>query len=423
MSRIDRVTPLAGIAERAALQVRTLRTLALGQVVGAAALTSAITVGGFVVEDIKGVGTPWVGASTTAVMAGSGAMSQVLSRVMSRRGRREGMALGYGLAALGGLVACFAVQTSALFLFLIGLCLYGAGSSTNLLARYAATDLAEPGEVGRAMSWIMFASTFGAILGPLLIGPAETVASSGLGIHRYAGPWLFSSLLFTCAMGNIFVRLRPDPLLARAAEQEITARPPRTRSVDSLRVLLGTRERRLALMTMVIAQAVMVGVMAMSPIDLKGHGHEHVSAYVVSAHIAGMFAFSPLVGAYVDRLGGRAALRASAVVLLLATGLSALAADNVVLMFAAMWLLGFGWSFGLLGGSSLLVDAVPPSDRVPVQGLADLLMSVCGGIAALAYGLVMGLVGFSALALISAALTLPILIGMARLANDKLGAR
>ncbi|MDZ4266233.1 MAG: MFS transporter, partial [Mycobacterium sp.] len=209
------------IAERAVLQRRTLRVLVIGQVVGAAALGAAITVGGFVVEDIVGVSTPWVGVSTAAVTAGSGAMAQILSRVMRRYGRRVGMQSGYGLAAIGGVVACLGVQLSVLAVFLLGLLLYGAGSATNLLARYAATDLAEPEQRGRAMGRILFASTFGAVFGPTLVVPAEHLGAAWFGLDLYAGPWLFSSFFFACAAVNVAVRLRPDPLMVAAAEHGV----------------------------------------------------------------------------------------------------------------------------------------------------------------------------------------------------------
>jgi MFS family permease len=400
-----------GAAERAAVQRRTLRVLMMGQVIGAAALASAITVGGFVVEDMVGVGTPWVGISTAAVTAGAGMMSQVLSRIMRRYGRRPGMQLGYGLAVIGGLVACLGAQLSILPVFLAGLLFYGAGSSTNLLARYAATDLAEPDERSRAMSRILFASTFGAVFGPALIGPAESAGQSLFGLHQYAGPWLFSSFFFLCAMINISVRLRPDPLVVWAAEnnaaENSTAQAARPlRLIDSARVIARAPMARVALLAMIISQSVMVGIMAMAPIDMKSYGHEHVSSYIVSAHIAGMFAFSPLVGAFADRHGSLAALRAGGVVLLVANVLSALAATNVALMFVAMWALGLGWTLGLVGGSSLLITSVPATYRVAVQGTADLTMSVCGGLAGLGYGFVMDGVGYPMLSVMSGVATL-----------------
>jgi MFS family permease len=413
------VLPL-GTVERAAAQRHTLRVLAMGQIVGAAALASAITVGGFVVEDMVGVGSPWVGISTAAVTGGTAAMSQILSRVMRRYGRRPGMQLGYGLAAVGGVVSCLGVQTSMLPVFLVGLLLYGAGSSINLLARYAATDLAEVGQESRAMGRILFASTFGAVFGPTLIGPSEAVGQSWFGLHKYAGPWLFSSFFFLCAMINVGIRLRPDPLLVRAAENRTTDDPQTIRLIDALRAMARAPRARLALMAMVVAQAVMVGVMAMAPIDMKEYGHEHMSSYVVSIHIAGMFAFSPLVGRYADRRGRIASLGLGGVVLFVASMLSTLAVSNVPLMFAAMWSLGLGWTLALVGGSSLLIDSVPSSYRVPVQGAADLTMSLWGGLAGVVYGFIMDGVGFATLAMISAVSTMLIIGGVLRASRSKL---
>ena len=411
VSAISPAFPLS-VAERAVLQRRTLRVLVVGQVVGAAALGAAITVGGFVVEDIVGVSTPWVGVSTAAVTAGSGAMAQILSRVMRRYGRRAGMQSGYGLAAIGGVIACVGVQLSGLALFLLGLLLYGAGSATNLLARYAATDLAEPEQRGRAMGRILFASTFGAVFGPTLVVPAEHLGVAWFGLELYAGPWLFSAFFFFCAAVNVAVRLRPDPLLVSAAEHGVNVgeRPIRLR--ESARAIAASPMARLALLAMVTAQAVMVGVMAMTPIDMKAHDHEAVSSLVVSVHIAGMFAFSPLVGRYADRRGRLATLRAGSLVLLAACGLSALSSDSVALMFVAMFALGVGWTLALIGGSSLLIEHVPWEYRVPVQGTADLTTAVCGGLASVVCGIVMNWVGFTALTLGSALLTLPVLIGV-----------
>nr|WP_241266398.1 MFS transporter [Streptomyces scabichelini] len=387
----------------------------MGQVVGAGALGAAVTIGGFVVEGIVGVATPWVGLSTAAVTAGSGAMAQVLARVMARRGRRVGMQLGYGLAALGGLVACAGVQISSLAVFLGGLLLYGAGSATNLLARYAATDLAEPDERSRAMGRILFAATFGAIFGPTLVGPAEALGQSVFGLEKYAGPWLLSSFFFLCAMVNVGVRLRPDPLAVWAEGNDAAhGQTVAVRSVrvgDSLRLIATASAARLALLSMVVAQAVMVGVMAMSPIEMKTHHHEAVIPFVVSAHMAGMFAFSPLVGRVADRFGRFVAMRSGALVLVLA-GCTGTVANSVPLMFVSMFTVGLGWALVFIGASTLLVDTVTSGDRVPVQGTADFVIAVSGGIAGVLCGFLLSWVGFAALALGSAGLSVLLLLGV-----------
>jgi len=401
----------AGILDRtgrAALQRRTLRVLVSGQVVGAAALGAAIVVGGFVVEDIVGVGTPWVGISTAAVTTGSGIMAHLLSQVMRRRGRRAGMQLGYALASAGGLIACAAVELAWLSLFLVGLLLYGAGGATNLLARYAATDLAEPEERSSAMGKVLFAATFGAIVGPTLVLPAQHLGHSLLGLEPYAGPWLVSAAFFGGAMINTAIRLRPDPLLVLgSAGTDVPPLPSRFRA--AMGSILSSASGRLALASMVVAQAVMVGVMAMTPITMQAHHHGDMSPYVVSAHIAGMFAFSPLVGRYADRRGRLRAIREGAVVLAIACLLGSVADRSTPVMFVAMFALGVGWALALIGGSSLLVESMAADQRVAAQGAADLTTAVSGGAASIVCGFVLGSTGFGVLSLVSALLIAPVL--------------
>ena len=185
-----------------AIQRRTLRVLTAGQVVGSAALSAAVTVGAFVIQDILGQETPLGGMATATVTVGTAFMAQVLARLMSVKGRRRGLALGYGLALAGGLIAGLGVETSTLWIFMIGLFLFGNGQASNLLARYAATDLAEPEHRGKAMSRVMFASTFGAVFGPILIKPAERIGEALFGWSLYTGPWIFSGLFFTLALVN-----------------------------------------------------------------------------------------------------------------------------------------------------------------------------------------------------------------------------
>lgn len=387
-----------GVAERAALQRRTLRVLAGGQIVGAAALASAVTIGAFVVQDILGDDTPWGGLAVASLTTGTALMSQVLSALMGRRGRRPGLQLGYLLATFGGLVAAAGVERGWLPLFLVGLFLYGNGQAANLLARYAAADLADPEHRGRAMSTVVFASTFGAVLGPVLVGPAEHVGEAWLGLETYTGPWLAGAVFFGLAMLNTAVRLRPDPLtVAREAlgERIDAGRAP----IRAAFTAIGRAPRaRVGLFAMLVAQGAMVAVMTMTPVHLRIHGHESVSQYVISLHIAGMYAFSPLVGAFADRRGRVAAIAVGGTVLAVATTLAALAGDVEQLLFPSLWALGIGWNFALIGGSSLLSESVDPEVRVTAQGSADLLMSLCGGVAGLSSGFVRRAFGYHVLA-------------------------
>ena len=388
------------LTELAILQKKTLRILTAGQIVGAAALASAVTVGAYVVQGILGDSTPWGGIATATVTIGTAVMAQVLSRIMLRRGRRPGLQLGYLLATLGGLVAAYGAQHESLFIFLVGLFLFGNGQASNLLARYAATDLAAADERGRAMSRIIFASTFGAVFGPLLISPAEAAGQDWFGWHKYTGPWVFSSVVLFAAFLNTALRLRPDPLIVVGGVSPKGGVKLPSIS-QALRIVVATPKGRLALMAMVVSQVTMVAVMTMTPVHMKLHGHETLSQFVISLHIAGMYAFSPLVGRYSDKQGTVRAVLAGAVLLVAATILSALSGEAAIILFPALWLLGIGWNFGLIGGSSMLLESVSETNRVTVQGSADLMMSFCGGLAGLSSGFIRKAVGYHLLSVVA----------------------
>lgn len=379
-----------------AIQRRTLRVLTVGQIIGSAALGSAVTVGAFVVQQILDQDTPWAGIATATVTLGTAVMSQMLSRYMQTAGRRPGLQTGYFLGALGCWLAAWGAQIESLPLFLVGLFLFGNGQASNLLARYTATDLAEENERGRAMSRIVFSSTFGAVFGPILIGPAQYVGQEWLGLDKYTAPFLFSGVFLFLAFANTLLRLRPDPLhvAAQLRGTTITASKPDLRIGSTLKSAWESPMARLAILAMVISQATMVAVMAMTPVHLKLHGHEGVSPYVVSLHIAGMYAFSPWVGKYADKHGRVATINMAAILLVAATLLSAVSGDVEQLLFPSLWLLGIGWNFGLIGGSSLLIDATEPSKRVATQGVADLMMSFCGGLAGFASGFIRKAIGY-----------------------------
>jgi len=397
--------------DRVELQKRTLRVLVSGQVVAAAALSAAVTVGAFVIQDILGQDTPWGGISSATFTMGSAFMSQVLARKMSRKGRRVGLQYGYSLAIVGGLLAGYAVNRSSLPLFILGLFLYGSGQASNLLSRYAAMDLAAPDQRSQAMSYILFGSTFGAVFGPVLIQPAEKFGENFFGWSTYTGPWIASAFFFAFALLNVAIRLRPDPLEVSGgliSQQGVGVVTPNLGV--AFRTIFGIKNARVALTAMVISQVTMVAVMTMTPVHLKLHGHEDVSPYVISLHIAGMYAFSPLVGKFADRRGKLLSIVVGGVLLLAATVMAALAGEAATLLWPSLWLLGIGWNFGLIGGSSLLVESVPEKTRVTVQGAADLTMSFCGGLAGFSSGFIRKAFGFHMLSNLGTVLALILVV-------------
>jgi MFS family permease len=407
------VTTTRTTEEIASIQKSTLRVLVASQIAGSAALAAAVTVGAFVMQDILGQSTPWGGAASATVTMGTAFMAQVLARQMNQHGRRRGLQLGYAFAIIGGLIAGVGAETKTMWVFILGLFLFGNGQASNLLSRYAATDLAQPNNRASAMSRILFASTFGAVFGPLLIRPAEQLGMSLFGWNQYTGPWVFSGVFFFTSLINTTVRLRPDPLeVAGGLNSQAAAGLPKRSFKDVWRIFKGSAEGRLALTSMIISQMTMVAVMTMTPVHLKSHGHETVSAYVISLHIVGMYAFSPLIGKFSDARGRHNTITVGALLLMASTVMSALAGDSPALLFPSLWLLGVGWSFGLIGGSSLLVDSVASESRVRVQGTADLLMSFFGGMAGFSSGFIRKAIGFHWLSNLGTVLAAVLLISV-----------
>jgi MFS family permease len=397
------------LEEKQEIQQRTLRVLVLGQMAGSAALSAAVTVGAFVIQDMLGQKTPWGGIASATVTVGTAFMAQLLSRLMLRQGRRRGLMLGYALALIGGLIAGSGVEIQSLPLFLLGLFLFGNGQSANMLARYAATDLAEVNQRGAAMSRILFASTFGAVLGPVMIKPAEHLGQYLFDWNLYTGPWVFSGLFFITSFVNVAIRLKPDPLIVSGgiiSQRSGTTDPESELQPSVVQFLVSSPRTRLAFYGMVVSHVTMVAVMTMTPVHLREHGHETVSAYIISLHIAGMYAFSPLVGKFSDSKGRVNTLLVGCLVLIASTVMSALAGSNPAVFFPSLWLLGIGWSFGLIGASSLLIDSVPIKQRVRVQGAADLAMSLFGGLAGFSSGFIRSSIGFPWLSLLGTCIVL-----------------
>lgn len=393
--------------ERAAIQERTLRTLFASAIAARASMTVAFTVASLAIKDMLD-GARWAGLATVAITIGTAISASWLSSYMALKGRNPGLRMGYAVAVGGALVAAVGVQQQSLVVFLAGLGLFGVGQGATNLARYAAADLAEPANRSKAIGAVVFASTIGAVGGPILVGPAGAVAES-VGWNELTGPFVVSAIGFLIAGLVVWVLLRPDPLvisggLSPATVARSSAEPP-AKALGFSGAMAVIWERplaRLALATLVISQAVMVMVMAMTPLHMDAHDHPtSVIGWVISVHTAGMFAFAPVAGWAADRFGRIASIGVGAVILTVSTIVTAVAVDAPnLLMFPGLFLLGLGWSFGMVAGSSLLTESVDAQNRVSAQGAADLATSLASGLGALASGFVFSMAGFHILSII-----------------------
>ncbi|MBO3748189.1 MFS transporter [Streptosporangiaceae bacterium NEAU-GS5] len=340
------------------------------------------------------------GLAGTATTLGAAAMALPTALASGRGGRRAGLSLAYSAAVTGCVIAVLAIQLKSWPVLLAGLVLFGGGSAGNLAARYSAIDLAPPDRTARHLSWIVWAATAGTVAGPNIAEPAERAAKA-VGLTPAAGPFALAAIAFLIALTVINAGLRPDPLLVARAELH-PAEPGPTGGWSRVRAgwaaIREAPEARLALVVIAVSHTAMVSIMSMTPVHLD-HGGSSISVigFVISLHVAGMYLFSPVVGWLADRIGRRPVMYIGAVTLLAAAGLAGTAGHGVPQITVALFLLGVGWSCGLVAGSATLTASVPAERRPAVQGLSDLLMNVCGATGTLAAGAVVGTFGYGVL--------------------------
>ncbi len=404
--------------DRAAVQRRTVAVLSAGVALGGLGVTVGITVGGLLARDVAGSDAA-AGLGQTASVLGAALLAVPLARVSDRRGRRVGLAGGYGVAVLGAVVVVGAAAVSSLPLLLAGLFLFGASTSSGLQARYAAADLAEPEHRGRALSLVVWATTIGSVLGPNLAEPGNDLGAA-LGLPDLGGAFVLSVAAFALVVAGVLVLLRPDPLLlARrlAVGADPAGPPPRTGAAAALRAVWAVPGGRLGLTAVVVSHSVMVGLMVMTPVHM-GAGHEgaegttlRVIGLVISVHVAGMYLFSPAVGWLADRAGRSTTVALGGVLLLLATVVAGTAPAGAALQLGiGLFLLGLGWSCGLVAGSTMVTESVSAELRPTAQGATDLLMGLGAAVAGAVGGPLLAVGGFDLVAVVSAVLVVPLAV-------------
>ncbi|RSS51936.1 MFS transporter [Streptomyces sp. WAC01280] len=416
----DEIPAPVTAAELPALRRRIQAVLIATQILGGLGIAIGVALAAVLAKDVSGT-EALSGLASTATVAGPALLAMPLAALMASRGRRAGLVLAYLLGAVGAVVVVLGAAVESFPLLLVGLVGFGAGSSANLAARFAAADLAEPDRRARAISTVVWATTIGAVLGPNIAAPAgESV--SGLGIPATAGPFVWAAGVFVVSAAVVALLLRPDPLLtARALADSGAGEQPEGRSLRAgMRAVRESPKARLALVTVAASHTAMVSIMSMTPVALTHHGAGiQLIGLVISGHIAGMYAFSPLMGWLSDRLGRLSVIGLAVGLIAVAALIAGTAGPSHGQTALGLFVLGLGWSAGLVSGSALLTDSVPQAARAAVQGLSDFVMNTAAGVGGLAAGLIVSQAGYGPLNAIAACLLLPMAALAARSALRK----
>lgn len=381
------------------LQQKVIRTLATAQVLNGLGVAGTVAAGSLLVSSVSNSET-LAGLAQTSSVLGAAALALPLARLTQIGGRRLALSMGLILGVIGSLLVISGGLNENLYLILLGTFLVGAASASGYQARFAAIDLATSQRSSQQLSFVVWGSTIGAVAGPNLMQPSGDFARK-LGFPELVGPYFISAITLTLAAAVILIFLRPDPYLT--ANKLSSEKQKQITNKLALKHILGNKLARFAIAAITVGHVAMVSVMVMTPIHMA---HVDVTlriiGIVISIHVLGMYAFSPVVGLVSDRIGGVATIKIGLATLLISSVVAGTSpAGDAIRLGVGLFLLGLGWSCTLIAGSTLLSQSVELNFKSASQGASDLVMNLAGAGGGAVAGVIIATLSYGWLCLIA----------------------
>ncbi|MCP5095657.1 MAG: MFS transporter [Chloroflexi bacterium] len=407
-----------------AAQQRITAALFVSQSLFSAAIIASFTLMPILATSLSGRESA-AGIPGTLSLIGRAAAAYPMGWLMDRAGRRLGLTLGFGFAALGSGIAIVSIMGSSFIGFCIGALFAGFGRSSSEQARYVAAEVSPTDRRAKVVGLIVFAGTIGAVGGPLIVAPSGQFIER-FGLLADTGPFVAATVFYLIALLIAFLFLRPDPLTigrSLAVEEETDEPEGEERP---LRQIFARPLVQLAIAAMVIGQLVMVLLMTITPLHMNhnGHGIQAIS-WVIMAHTLGMFGLSGVTGWLIDRYGRILTIVIGALILIISSILTPLSVEapsfvmdliNAIVrtpisagvppLAMSLFLLGLGWNFCFIAGSSLLSDALASHERGRVQGVGEMLVALAAGMGSFSTGGVFEVGGITAVSAVGLAFSL-----------------
>jgi MFS family permease len=375
-----------------AVQQKVVKTLVSAQVLSGVGTAGTVAAGSLLVASISNSET-LAGLAQTSAVLGAAALALPLARITAKGGRRAALSIGYFAGVIGSIFAIWGGTSRNLTLMLIGTFLVGAASAAAYQARFAAIDLATDQTRAKQLSFVVWGSTIGAVAGPNLMQPSGNFAES-IGLPRLVGPYLISAVTLAAATLVIAIFLNPDPYLL--ANKDLPSQNEKGATKKALSHIRSNPTALFAIAAIAVGHLAMVAVMVMTPVHMA---HVDVTltviGLVISIHVLGMFAFSPIVGSLSDRLGRVRVIQIGLAILILSSVISGFArADDAYTLGVGLFLLGLGWSCTLIAGSALLSESVADTFKASSQGASDLVMNLAGAGGGAVAGVIIGTLNY-----------------------------
>jgi MFS family permease len=418
--------PILATSVPQAVRRRLIYILFAGQSLFSAAQIVTFAVLPIVVVQLGGSDT-MAGLPATLSLVGRAIAAFPVGWLMDKLGRRFGLSSGFLLCTLGSILCALALGWSSLLGFMLGILLTGMGRGIGEQARFAAAEVETTDRRAKAIGLIVFAGTIGAVVGPRLLAPSERLALN-FGFMGAMGPFYMGAFLFYLAFMLTALFLRPDPMFISRADDAELPRPLNDIpvAIRTLRQIFADWDVRLSLLAMTVGQLVMTTIMVITPLYMSRNGYSIDDiGWVLMAHTLGMFGLASVTGWLIDRTSSTLMIGAGGLVLILSALLTPFA-SNIWLLSTALFLLGLGWNFCFVAGSSLLSAALKPGERGRVQGASETLVSLASGIGSLSVGALFiygGIVGISAGGLAFALILILSMVWILRLRPGVVAAR
>jgi MFS family permease len=324
---------------------------------------------------------PYVGLATLPVtcwVLGGAIATMPASFHMKRVGRRNGLITGTFFGVLGALICAGAIWTGNFWLLCLGTLIWGGYNAYGQYYRFAAADIATPDTRANAISMVLAGGLVGGVL-----GPASSRFSIDLVGPKFMGAYLV--LILFALMSTFLLRFIRIPT-PTAAERAASGRP--------LREIAAQPKFVVAVLSGAVSYGVMNFLMTSTPIAMQICGHSFGdAAFVISSHVVAMFAPSFFTGPLIRRFGVVPIMLVGAALNLLCIG-AALAGIAVMNFWWAMVLLGVGWNFLYIGGTTLLTDTYRPEERAKAQGVNDQSIFIVMVISSFASGMTVTTAGW-----------------------------
>ncbi len=368
----------------------TVMVLALCQVLAMTGATMVIVVSALAGKMLA-VDKSLATLPVSLMFVGNMAMTIPASLLMKRVGRRAGFTVGAAFGVGAALIGAWGLLTGSFAIFALGGLIQGCYNAYWQYYRFAAADAVHEDYKSRAISYVLLGGVVAAVIGPELAKASAGFISSA----RFAGSYLTMAGLAAVAMVLVqFIAIPPPGEEERGAggrPMAVIARQP-TFLIAVLAALIGYGSMAL--------------VMTATPLAMQGHGHSFPdTAFVIQWHALGMFVPSFFTGHLIRYFGAVRIVLAGTVAMFAMIAINMTGA-GMLEYWSALVLLGIGWNFMFIGGSTLLTEVYTLPEKAKVQGINDFLVFGANAVASLSSGVIYDRFGWQA---VSYAVILPLL--------------